>query len=201
MVAVGPEAGTAAVALARSGLMALTGWPDGPPVSPPLGLPAHLDGLVSEIERRAGRPLRISWEAALSGKENIIAELKSKLTEVETRHQALSAEHESQLAESQNKIQALFSQHQVLATAQDRLRSELEEKDQRIRETPKELARVLSQPLPHDEVVRLAHGYAAARNFVGGSEQEDWIRAENEVRVRLLKDYLSQGNSVAAGAR
>jgi hypothetical protein len=60
------------VALARSGLMALTGWPDGPPVSPPLGLPAHLDGLVGEIDRRAGWPLRISWAAALSGRAALL---------------------------------------------------------------------------------------------------------------------------------
>jgi chromosome segregation ATPase len=131
----------------------------------------------------SSRALSQEWEAALSAKDASIAE------------------HKSQLAESENKIQALFSQHQVLAAAQDRLRSELQEKDQRLHEMPKELAKVLSQPLPHDEVVSIAHGYAMARNFVGGSEQEDWIRAENEVRVRLLKDYLAQSNSVAAGAR
>ncbi len=40
-------------ALARSGLMALTGWPDGAPVLPPLGLPTALAELVAEIERRS----------------------------------------------------------------------------------------------------------------------------------------------------
>ena len=140
------------------------------------------------------RTLSQEWETALSGKDRIIAELKAEL-------KVAAAQKESQLAESQNKIEALFSQHQVLAAAQDRLRAELEEKDQRLRDAPIQLARLLAQPLPHDEVVKLAHGYAAARNFQGGSEQEDWIRAENEVRVRLLRDYLTQGSLVATGAR
>ncbi len=65
-----------ALALARSGLMALTGWQDGPPIWPPLGLPAYLDGLVAEIEWRtghgAGRPVRVSWEAALSGRAALL---------------------------------------------------------------------------------------------------------------------------------
>jgi len=180
-------------------------------------LRARMASLEAKEQSTAARSRALSqeWEAALSGKDAIIADFKSKATEVETRrqalaaehesllakHQALAAEHELQVAESENKIQALFSQHQVLAAAQDRLRSELQEKDQRLHEMPKHLAKVLSQPLPHDEVVSVAHGYAMARNFVGGSEQEDWIRAENEVRVRLLKDYLTQNNSVAAGVR
>jgi chromosome segregation ATPase len=136
------------------------------------------------------RALSQEWETALSGKDDIIAELKTA-----------AAQKESELAESQGKIEALFSQHNVLAAAQDRLRAELEEKDLRLRDAPKQLARLLAQPLPHDEVVKLAHGYAAARNFQGGSEQEDWIRAENEVRVRLLRDYLTQDSLVATGTR
>jgi len=135
------------------------------------------------------RALSQEWETALSGKDSIITELKAAATQ-----------KESELADSQSKIVALFSQHNVLAAAQDRLRAELEEKDQRLRDAPKQLARLLAQPLPHDEVVKLAHGYAAARNFQGGSEQEDWIRAENEVRVRLLKDYLTQSSLVPTGA-
>ena len=46
------------------------------------------------------------------------------------------------------------------------------------------IANVLTEPPPHDEVVRTAYSYAAARNFQGGSEHEDWVRAENEVRLR-----------------
>ena len=62
-------------ALARSGLMALTGWPDGPPVLPPLGLPTALAELVAEIEHRsraAGRTVRVNWEAAVSGRAALL---------------------------------------------------------------------------------------------------------------------------------
>jgi hypothetical protein len=62
-------------ALARSGLMALTGWPDRAPLLPPLGLPAALTGLVAEIEGRTrafGRPVRIYWEAAVSGRAALL---------------------------------------------------------------------------------------------------------------------------------
>ncbi len=62
-------------ALARSGLMALTGWPDRAPIVPPLGLPVALAGLVAEIERRTralGRPVRVNWEAAVSGRAALL---------------------------------------------------------------------------------------------------------------------------------
>ncbi len=55
--------------------MALTGWPDRAPVLPPLALPAALAGLVGEIERRTrafGRPVRVDWEAALSGRAALL---------------------------------------------------------------------------------------------------------------------------------
>jgi hypothetical protein len=72
-VRVGP--GDAVRALARSGLMALTGWPDRAPVLPPLGLPAALAGVVAEIEGRTralGRPVRVDWGAALAGRAALL---------------------------------------------------------------------------------------------------------------------------------
>ena len=62
-------------ALARSGLMALTGWADGAPRLPPVGLPARLERLTGEIERRTragGQPVRVSWEAALTGRAALL---------------------------------------------------------------------------------------------------------------------------------
>ena len=41
-------------ALADSGLVALTGWPDGPPIVPPLDLAVRLEALAAEIEDRSG---------------------------------------------------------------------------------------------------------------------------------------------------
>jgi hypothetical protein len=38
------------------------------------------------------------------------------------------------------------------------------------------------QPITHDEIARLAYSYAEARGFVGGSPEEDWFRAEQELR-------------------
>jgi len=33
-----------------------------------------------------------------------------------------------------------------------------------------------------DAVARLAYSYWEARGFIGGSPEEDWLRAENEIR-------------------
>jgi len=55
--------------------MALTGWPDGPPVPPPAGLTAGVDAIVDEIEQRTtalGRPVRVSWDAALCGRASLL---------------------------------------------------------------------------------------------------------------------------------
>jgi hypothetical protein len=55
--------------------MALGGWPEGPPVLPPTGLPARLDALVDEIECRTaerGHPVRVSWAAMLSGRAGLL---------------------------------------------------------------------------------------------------------------------------------
>lgn len=37
-------------------------------------------------------------------------------------------------------------------------------------------------PITHDEIAKLAYSYAEARGFVGGSSDEDWLRAESELR-------------------
>jgi hypothetical protein len=55
--------------------MALTGWPSEPPLLPPAPLPARLAALVTEIERltsQHGRPLRVSWEAAVAGRAALL---------------------------------------------------------------------------------------------------------------------------------
>ena len=67
-------------AWARSGVMALCGRGGGPPLLPPaLSLPARLSGIVEEIERlgssrvRSGdRAVRLSWEAALAGRAQLL---------------------------------------------------------------------------------------------------------------------------------
>jgi hypothetical protein len=55
--------------------MALTGWPAEPPLFPPAPLAARLAALVTEIEQltyRHGRPVRVSWEAALAGRAALL---------------------------------------------------------------------------------------------------------------------------------
>ncbi len=62
-------------ALADSGLVALTGWPDGPPIVPPLDLAVRLEALAAEIEDRSGallRPVRLSWQAAVAGRAALL---------------------------------------------------------------------------------------------------------------------------------
>jgi hypothetical protein len=44
--------------------------------------------------------------------------------------------------------------------------------------------RALTEQLDRNEVARLAYGYALERGFQGGSAEEDWLRAEAEVRER-----------------
>lgn len=36
-----------------------------------------------------------------------------------------------------------------------------------------------------DSIARLAYSYWEARGFVGGSPEEDWLRAEREIRENL----------------
>jgi hypothetical protein len=55
--------------------MALTGWPAGPPVLPPWQLAARLGFLASELYKvtaRQGRPVRVSWEAAVAGRAALL---------------------------------------------------------------------------------------------------------------------------------
>jgi crotonobetainyl-CoA:carnitine CoA-transferase CaiB-like acyl-CoA transferase len=51
-------------AWARSGLSALTGWPDGPPLAGPAGLPARLEVLTAAIERASG--VKLDWPALIT---------------------------------------------------------------------------------------------------------------------------------------
>jgi hypothetical protein len=65
----------AASALARSGLLSLTGPVSGRPVLPPLAVPGSLDRLVAEIERQsaaAGQVVRVNWDAALNGRAAVL---------------------------------------------------------------------------------------------------------------------------------
>ena len=36
----------------------------------------------------------------------------------------------------------------------------------------------------HEEIARLAYLYWEARGYQGGSPEEDWLRAENELRIQ-----------------
>ena len=37
----------------------------------------------------------------------------------------------------------------------------------------------------HTEISRIAYGYWESRGYVGGSQEDDWLRAEQEYRRRL----------------
>lgn len=69
------DAWAAARSWARSGVMALSGSPEGPPLLPPLSASARLTEVIEEIARltaRSGREVRVSWEAALAGRAAIL---------------------------------------------------------------------------------------------------------------------------------
>jgi len=42
--------------------------------------------------------------------------------------------------------------------------------------------RLQPSPITHEEIARLAYSYAEARGFQGGSPEDDWKRAERELR-------------------
>jgi len=44
----------------------------------------------------------------------------------------------------------------------------------------------LLQPLNQDDVALRAYNYAKERGFQGGSENEDWLRAERDVQHQRL---------------
>lgn len=46
-----------------------------------------------------------------------------------------------------------------------------------------EIARPLASP-SQDEIARLAYAYWADRGYQGGSPEEDWLRAEQELKFR-----------------
>lgn len=41
-----------------------------------------------------------------------------------------------------------------------------------------------AHPVTHDEIAKLAHSYWAARGYVQGSAEADWLRAEQELSAR-----------------
>jgi chromosome segregation ATPase len=127
-----------------------------------------------------------------------VAALRGRLAELESAAQegsSVAARKDAALASMQARIQEL-EQHLAQGTPAPQL-PDVEEADLgKLRD----LSEILAQPLPHDEVTRLAHSYAAARNFQGGSEHEDWSRAENEVRVRILREKLEQASMAGASA-
>jgi hypothetical protein len=41
-----------------------------------------------------------------------------------------------------------------------------------------------SAGIPPEEIARLAHSYWESRGCQGGSPEEDWLRAERQLRVR-----------------
>ncbi len=47
-----------------------------------------------------------------------------------------------------------------------------------------EAAASVAAPISHEEVSRLAYSYFVARGYQGGSEVEDWLRAERELKER-----------------
>ncbi len=164
------------------------------------------------------------WEPAMADKDSMIAELNSKIMEQDARHwetiselekkiESLFAQHQV-LAGGQEKLRGTISEKDGeiarmqtrLGAASATLAAASREHESALAAAAAEIARLrqigalLQEPLPHDEVTKIAHGYAAARNFQGGSERDDWSRAENEVRLRIVRDYLSLTTSVGAGA-
>lgn len=60
-----------------------------------------------------------------------------------------------------------------------------------------------SDPLPvdppaHDEIAALAYSYWEARGYHGGSAEEDWLRAEEEVRKRHIQMRAPTDSRAAA---
>jgi hypothetical protein len=48
---------------------------------------------------------------------------------------------------------------------------------------PAQSAQQTSEAIPEEEIARLAHSYWEARGCQGGSAEEDWLRAERELRA------------------
>jgi hypothetical protein len=46
----------------------------------------------------------------------------------------------------------------------------------------------VNDPGEHEEIARLAYSYYLERGTTGGSAEEDWLRAEREVRSRKGPD-------------
>jgi len=50
---------------------------------------------------------------------------------------------------------------------------------------------VIATEPSHEEVARLAHSYWVGRGCQGGSSEEDWLRAEREIRLAAAAGSLS----------
>ena len=58
-------------------------------------------------------------------------------------------------------------------------------------------------PTAHDEIAARAYSYWEARRYQGGSQEEDWLLAEEELRkrhaqLRMLKEPRAVAKSVGA---
>lgn len=58
-------------------------------------------------------------------------------------------------------------------------------------------------PTAHDEIAALAYSYWEARGYQGGSQEEDWLLAEEELRkrhaqLRMPKEPRAVAKSVGA---
>lgn len=55
----------------------------------------------------------------------------------------------------------------------------------------------LDTELPYDEVAKLAYSYFEERQGVGGSPEDDWLRAERELRARRMQVRTMSGSGGA----
>ncbi len=53
-------------------------------------------------------------------------------------------------------------------------------------------------PPPYDEIAALAYSYWEARGHNGGSAEDDWLRAEEELRKRHARMRASEQPAAAA---
>jgi hypothetical protein len=69
---------------------------------------------------------------------------------------------------------------------------------------PEPASEAVSEPVPEaiseDEIARLAHSYWEARGGKGGSAEEDWLRAERELKAKRAEERgRGKGVSERAG--
>jgi hypothetical protein len=64
----------------------------------------------------------------------------------------------------------------------------------RRRSPAKSFVEAANNPITPQDIARLAHSYWEARGGIGGSPEEDWLRAEQELKAR----GTSQASAAAA---